>query len=1011
MGTYSKAELLNEVSQIFRAGLTPGKDGGTLNTAEEYLQLLEMVSTTFLFNQDSVFYVARIAANRLNTTVRQEVAILEDLLVSLEDLGKIGQPVRDSATLSNARTTVLTLDAAESVSGRPETTRFTRQMDKFAASVKKNVVSVERGNIMVRPREDARNVIQKNLERLSPLHDRLLEEVFAVRDVLEQYLELDIPSRVSSNVLSAINTRLLEATSTVEDTTDTQNLEANRDLFLQSLANKVSVKLLGTFKDPTDLKYRSLPRPIPSTVKHLGRVTGTGEAGHVLTSAGPWSLPVSGDLELRTQAGSLLSVPLTEIKGAALNGRNREPFYIDSEAKNLHVVVDPDSYEGTVQSAPSTTELVLNEVFDLSFKHLGCPVSFPFQNPVTLSDIYDRTILDLSQLQYFTPGNFVQSGKYITATSPIGVNEAAIGFQPGHVGCYLKTAGAGYVRMEIIEVVGPELCIVDDRGGLTFNLGINLDLRGQPSSGAADTRIHVQSAFTTSPSPGDSAVIGPAIKSVMFTTGGPFTVTDLLADVDAENIDIAGLQTVGAILDRHVAVTGAAGDSARLALRNRSRKNPYLQITGRMTRVDTTPGPPDILQASAHRVLGFFEGEEESEDKLSPSELVNALSGYSGITSEIVTTILATGKGMTCYYGTSDVEDLAGDFSSVEVGDQIAISHPVVGGTYQVSAVVSDTKLTLDAPLCSSSERDLEYQVFREQVKIATSSSSPGSYLEVVSAPTELGLTVGKVYSTIPQFTALDKLGKTLTFDGVISGDLLKVVGDPVEHEIVDLQDGDTVLVLEEGLPSNLSDIGFEIRSLSAKLFDALHARLQTYTSSPNLLRKNKFNESVEAIDNAVTAAILPGRNFLAARNQARRMVADLISILSTNLRREDEYDADIPSSADTLAAILENYNPVPRVRAVDDLVDTFLERKYDRSAALLQQGRMIELYETTDESGSYGGKVLADSRKVIRDLPQPSRTSDDLLNQRDIAVGTLTSYDPDEDFTDYEESPEEPFE
>ena len=104
MSDYTRSELLNEVSKVFRAGLAPGRDGGTLNTATEYQQLLEMVSITFLLNPDAVFYIARLAANQLSVAIAQEVAVLEDILVSLDDLSQIGSPVRDTTSLSNART-------------------------------------------------------------------------------------------------------------------------------------------------------------------------------------------------------------------------------------------------------------------------------------------------------------------------------------------------------------------------------------------------------------------------------------------------------------------------------------------------------------------------------------------------------------------------------------------------------------------------------------------------------------------------------------------------------------------------------------------------------------------------------------------------------------------------------------------------------------------------------------------------------------------------------------------
>lgn len=1009
MGTYSRSELLNEVSQIFRAGLNPGRDGGTLNTAIEYQQLLEMAATTFLFQPDSVFYIARLAANRLRSVIRQEAAVLEDLLVSLEDLGQLGSPVRDSTTLSNARTAILSLDAAESVTNRPETSRFVRQMDTFASQVKKNISSVERGNILVRPREDARNIIQKDLEKLASLHKRLLAQTYALRDVLEEYLGLDIPSRVSTNVLASINTRLQAAISQVQATTDTQNLEANRDLFLQTLANKVSVKLLSTFTDPTGLKFRSPVRPIPSSISHLGRVIGEGESASVTTSPGPWSLPISAPLQLRTQTGTLLTLNLDEIEGAALNGRN-SVFYPSAGERNLHVIVDPSSYEGTVTSS-DISEVTINEFLPLSFKHLGCVVTFPNQTPVILSDVYARMIVDLRLLQSFAPANISIAGPIVTAVSPIAGDEGAIGFQPGHVGAYLRRTASPYIRLEILEVLSPTQCVVDTRGEALDPI-VDIQLRGSLSAGVGDSRIRVQDVFTNPPSAGDPLIIGPATKTSQLTVGGPFTTADIIADILGEAGEFDTFQ-FGATLNWHVVADYVKGDSDRLALKARTRLNSYLQITGSFLRAHDPTAPQEIVSSSAHNVLGYRLGEVDTTNKLTPSELVGALAELAGITAEVVTTELAQGSSMKALYNTTTVEDPTASFvtDGVQAGDQITLTHPVVGGTYQILSV-SQTQLVLEAPGALTAEYPgIAYRVFRDQVKISLQSAGADSYLEVVSAPSELGLTVGKVYSSMSRFEAVDKMGRALTFNGVVAGDLLKLSGSPIERTITDLEDDNTTLVVEEGIPSNVSSAGFEIRSLAAKLYQSMNTRLETFTGSRNLLMKNNFHIGVEAIDNAMTAAILPGRNFVAARNQARRMVADLLSILTTELLRDEEYTARVSEAADNLASILDSYSPISKVAAVDGVLNSFLERKYDRSSDLLVYGNLIDFFKTTDETGSYAGAVLNASRKVVKDLPRTSRTLDDLQNQRDIAVAQNSVFDAEEDFSDSEEEPETPFE
>jgi hypothetical protein len=282
-------------------------------------------------------------------------------------------------------------------------------------------------------------------------------------------------------------------------------------------------------------------------------------------------------------------------------------------------------------------------------------------------------------------------------------------------------------------------------------------------------------------------------------------------------------------------------------------------------------------------------------------------------------------------------------------------------------------------------------------VIIYVTDAGPSTSLTVVSAPTELDLLPGTVYSSLLTFEAVDKLGNKLDFANAVAGDLLRVVGQS-EVSISAVQG--TTLTLETGLPSNTLGVGFEVRSLSAREYSELNAQLQTFTTSPSLLKKNRFDEGVEAIDNAVTTAVLPGQNFLASRNQAKRMVADLLSILTDQYLRTSEYSTLVTVNIDNLSSTLAGYSAVA-VPSVDSLFEALLDRKYDRSADLLRSGQFTGFFNTTDETGSYSGAVLSASRAVVKDLPNASRTRIDFLNRRDLAVASSTVPDAEEDFSD----------
>ena len=282
MSDYTNAEILNEVSRIFRARIDPGKEGGTLNTQVEYTQLLDSASLTLLLHNDAIFYVARLVRNSLLSLSLQEIRLVEDTLLALDHLGQIGAPVRDTTILSDANTTLLSLDAAGSVKDRPEAQRFNSQMDRFADLHRKNIVSQVAAQI-VRPREEARTIIKTNLDRLKKVHAKLLNSVFALRDLLDEYLSLDVPSKVAATALTNIRANLAELGEKIPSTTDANNIAESRKNVLTALASKTAVKSISGFSDPREVKVQSPTNPVPASLKHTGRVAGVGTPASVLS--------------------------------------------------------------------------------------------------------------------------------------------------------------------------------------------------------------------------------------------------------------------------------------------------------------------------------------------------------------------------------------------------------------------------------------------------------------------------------------------------------------------------------------------------------------------------------------------------------------------------------------------------------------------------------------------------------------------------------------------------------
>jgi hypothetical protein len=1031
MAGYTTSEVLNEVAKIFTARVDPGKEAGTLNTDVEYQQLIDISSPTFLFHHDAIFYLAWLARNRLLALVKREARFVEDMLVAVEDLGQLGKPVRDPTTLSNANTALLSLDAASSLQGRPETKRFSDLMDKYAEQYRRNVVSNKA--TLVRPRESARNILRTNLDRLKKLHDSVLVSVNALYSLLDNFVLLDIPTKLASTSLSRFRDGLDEVARREEDETDSENVEKSRQTLLTVLASKSAVNIIGNFTDPREFKFRSPLNPIPANISHKGRVTGEGDPASVIADFAPWTLPVSDGLAIKANSGSLQTLALNEIIGATMDGRVSEDFEIDTDRNDqLHVMVDPTVFEGTVGSVTNVgteDECLIDETYELGFRHLGTPVMFPdTRAPYSTDSLYQRLLVEV---------RVARSGNIDTVVPTTGRATIEWGTlngvdEPGtnllthayHVGGYvLDSAGIRYEIIEISDQGTPS-------GGALSNAEVVVavpDGIAAPSTGAstlhAENRTSASTKFlyapprTDLPIAGDTCFIGPAVKTVSLTVGDFRSAANIVADVQSEtgvygSFPLGGNE--GMALNRHVQVRLSSEDPTKISMRCRSSEAPYLQIAPSFLNVPPVAGLGIVVESSAAGTLGFRMGELDTSNLLTASELAAQINGsWVDVEAEVLSEDIVSGTGSVEYNaGTILLIDSSTNFDDAGVlpTDQVQLSGELVGGTFLIDLVSGGIQLNLDATEPYSEEKDVPYRVFRESVKISTTRKNRGAKLEVDYGPSEMGLPGMSdpnlvVYGSVPQFEAVNKLGELLDFAGVRPGDFLRLVGSQVEYGVVENQG--TTLVLGTGLSSNTVGSGFEILSGAAKSYRELVSSLDTFLDSPNLLAMHGFDEGIETIENAVTLAILPGRNFASNRNQARRYLADLLSILTDQRLREDEYDVDVPTASANLREILDAFT-ASSVKPVDRLIDSFIERKYDRAAQFLQTAQIAEFYSTTAETASFGGAVMAASRDVYNDLPTSASMAKEVTKSQGVSSANIDVMDANQTFRDYESGPED---
>jgi hypothetical protein len=1111
MAQYSNSEILNELSQVFRGRIDPVRDAGLVNPQEVHAQILEIAAMVFLSDKGAIYYLAKIVRNTLSFLAAQEIAILEDMLIAIENLqfsrNVDGGPIGNigPTDLANADTQLLALDAASTVQNRPELSRFGAAVDKFVGHLSDAVTSA--GSLAL-PRGEARAILKRDIILLKEIHPRLLKQMLRLENTLSNYISADVPTHVSTNAIANVRALLQEMSDLVASGTAESNLAQARLLLLRSLVLKVAIGLLQKFQnpDPAAPKLTSTgggtaiagvvggsPNDAPKGPFTL-RAAGAGTPAHIVTVSGPWLLDdlSTHTLRFKIDGGAEQVFDLTQITGPGLNGRNAAPF-LDSQLypvwpgpppnpsdppppdkdkfqpkSNLFINLDPDAHDFDAEDwFPGTeydfledpndpftrnTRKLYNQVQmqpprKLGFKHLGCPIFFSFgkdfdlwridrgllgggsQTQVEDIDNWDdprgngwpnlfkpRVVTELYALHTNITLTFLDTNRY--SVSPAIAQDWYVGF---YVRMPSLDSNGLNNRYEITKVISSGELIIDTRGAFHGAEGV-ADLMGEPNNRtiiefSPDIMAGTKDMEIPENFPRHAFVkIAPAVKTAKITGGNGANISlviGCLSDPNTALFTDAVDQPYShpAYFCSFREVIGAPG---KLAVINRSRFEPQkMKIEDKFLSVrktaNSTAGlePPfdfTKIENSAHEVLGFKVG-QKVDDKLDvyldPKELEGLIKSTMDQTTTVVsafeTDIITRTAALRTVAGTTSVVDPDINFQTLDIGFGyfLEIKGGDAKGTYIIESNLANTLFLQRLDTFIGNETELDYRIFIQQLLIASKNDGRGSSVEILQAPTQFGYPAGIQYGTTNQVEAVNANGDNLNLSGLgpedKSGDIciLSVSAD-----------GKTATTCDP-VSTGLSSDSFAFLGNVEKSYRDMQNRLNALLTSRNLLGKNNFNVSVDAIDAAITPLVTPGIALQSNFNQARATVASLLSTLTVSPRRSTEYPSTkLPTAALNLEDSVAAYD-APRVTAIDSLLDTLFDHRYDRAASLLITGQVKEFFETTSETASFSGALLAASKAVVKDLPLNqnllSNAADDLNTASSVVEGT----DADQDLSD----------
>jgi hypothetical protein len=352
----------------------------------------------------------------------------------------------------------------------------------------------------------------------------------------------------------------------------------------------------------------------------------------------------------------------------------------------------------------------------------------------------------------------------------------------------------------------------------------------------------------------------------------------------------------------------------------------------------------------------------------------------------------------------------------IQIGHQLVIDSGKGSGRYTVLTVTTN-QLTLDGALFVADEKDLSYTILEDRVQISSASEEPGSSIKVNAAPPIFEAPADEQYGEHQKLAAVDKDGNPVVMEAE-QGDILQVddpsggggdstTGEPgagsTEVEVTGV-DSDGNLILSGPIPSNYIGVKFRLIDPEARSYRRLKNSLDEYVTQRSLLPQNSYDENLDALDNALSSVVAVGSQIGPTKNRAIVAASDLLNILTDQPRRTGEYTFNPSGSPNVnLEDVLQQYS-AEFIQAVRALLDGLRDRKFDRAADMLTQGRVVDFFETTDYTASYGGQMMSALHAVADGFPDP-RASQESVDE-DIALEVELSLidDPDEVLEDAEE-------
>lgn len=971
--SYTADEITEAVQRLVKGSLSFPRDRlGPRDVNSPYEEMIELVHSILLYEQDSVFYLINLAKKTAASISAAELATIDDLLDAIDDLLKPSVPVNDVSGLREAASALSSMETAlarKGVIGGKEYNRYTSALGRVQEQLGRTVklTHVPRNNVqqvteVVRPAPEAKIDVRNHFDDLKEVHSNLLSAIDQLQDAYGEFRSADLASSVASYQLTRASSVLREVSDELEPLTAKERIPKARSALLNILANKSVVKAVASRIDPGAAKIIQEASPSPT---YRLSATGTGVTPSITGAiSAPWPLEGGVDDELKfslngtaLSAIDLLPTGDSFIPGVGtvqLTGSNKGPFPVHADLGVPYSLLTKEIPTGNTYATLGKTLYMIVDGTTFSIDFIG-----------------NRTAAQVATLL-----NASMSG-YITATANSGGGNDWVEIE------WDNTTDPPVLYTQRYMEVATGINDATDLGPWRVNTSI-------PTAGTVTRGWDGNDVLKIQPNDLSSSV------SVNLTNGAWPTYLRTAAQV-ASNIDSAG----GTHFDGDT-------DTDRVVVRTKSAwkgEGAALKIV-----TDGMSGGRPTVSLSAAMTLGFAPNQDIRGADVPSHVVVNILNNDPGFRGEALASANRTELLHSNRVTSTAPSTLSMVLSDLTVNPTIGWTLPKLklsvdgGDNSGFYGVVSATWVPATKTLNIVVDRGLRNvnpallqnaSIYEELLTIRSRDSSTGAEIDVDetalrSAHVILGLPTSQQISTVGQvlIERNDPITGWIPADLMISrirsGDkLLDGLGAEVAV-VTDVSQVTSGIVGVGAVASNLSLSAFSIES-------AAYLAYIQFVTDLGVWRTTVFppfdDETLRDIDEMLSPLLLLEYPTPARVNAAYSLVESL---------RNKIVD---------LQTVFSNFI-VLSINKVDNALNSMQERGFNRSRDLLLTGRFKDFFKTTVKTSSYSRAMMnAASETAIEDMNEPTKR----LEEYDVDIDRIrTEYveddvDPKWDFSDME--------